>query len=233
MSFDRTEFLNTFAVVTDCIDDLMERKFNRLESCGEPNFYHEMNCAKITLLSMLKSNLLCCTDCKLHQTRIQMVFGEGNPAARIMFIGEGPGQHEDETGRPFVGKAGELLDKIIASMNLKREDVYIANVVKCRPPGNRNPENDEVLQCRKYLDLQIEIIRPMLIVALGSPAIKTLLDTDQGIVSLRGKFQKYKGIWVMPTFHPAYLLRNPDAKKDTWEDVKKIISFLKEIDVQL
>jgi len=233
MNFDRTEFLNTFAVVADRIDDFTEKKFKRLESCSDQDFYSEMLSAKITLLSMLQSNLLGCTDCKLHQKRIHMVFGEGNPSARIMFIGEGPGQTEDETGRPFVGKAGELLDKIIASMNLKRADVYIANVVKCRPPGNRNPENDEVLQCRKYLDLQIEIIRPVLIVALGSPAIKTLLETDQGIMSLRGKFQKYKGIWVMPTFHPAYLLRNPDAKKDTWEDVKKIISFLKEIDVQL
>lgn len=232
MEMDRSEFLNKYAVSADHIDSLVEKRFKKIEACKEEDLSSEIKDAKATLLAMHRGALIRCKDCKLHQNRTHMVYGEGNPDADIMFIGEGPGQREDETGRPFVGKAGELLDKIVASMEFNRSDVFIANVVKCRPPNNRDPENDEVLQCRKFLDKQIEILEPKLIIALGSPAIKTLLSTTQGIMSLRGHFQNYKGIPVMPTFHPAYLLRNPDAKKDTWEDIKKAIEFLKSNNVQ-
>jgi DNA polymerase len=171
-----------------------------------------------------------CRRCKLWSTRTNLVFGEGNPKAELMFIGEGPGADEDASGRPFVGRAGQLLTKMIEAIDLKREDVYIANVVKSRPPGNRAPERDEVEACIPYLFRQIAAIKPKLIVALGNPAMQSLLDTKVGITRMRGQFQPFPriaGIQVLPTFHPAYLLRSPDKKREAWEDLKKVRAFLR------
>lgn len=171
-----------------------------------------------------------CRRCKLASTRTNIVFGEGSPLAELMFVGEGPGADEDATGRPFVGRAGQLLTKMIEAIDLKREDVYIANVVKSRPPGNRAPESDEVKACIPFLLRQIAAIRPKIIVALGNPAMQALLNTKDGITKMRGQFRDYPripGIKVLPTFHPAYLLRSPDKKREAWEDLKKVRAFLR------
>lgn len=181
-------------------------------------------------LEDIRRDLGDCRRCKLWSTRTNIVFGEGNPKAELMFIGEGPGADEDASGRPFVGRAGQLLTKMIEAIDLKREDVYIANVVKSRPPGNRTPESDEVKACIPFLFRQIAAIRPKLIVALGNPAMQALLDTKIGITKMRGHFQDYPRmpeIKVMPTFHPAYLLRSPDKKREAWEDLKKVRAFLR------
>jgi DNA polymerase len=154
------------------------------------------------------------------------VFGVGNSDARLMFVGEGPGADEDEKGEPFVGRAGQLLTQIIKAMGLERDDVYIANVVKCRPPGNRNPEPDEIDACSPFLQAQIASIRPTVIVALGKFAAQTLLKTETPISRLRGQFHLRDGIAVMPTFHPSYLLRNPAAKREVWEDMKIVMKKL-------
>jgi DNA polymerase len=168
-----------------------------------------------------------CTRCKLHQLgRRQIVFGVGNPDADLMFVGEAPGGDEDVQGIPFVGRAGQLLTKIIEAIDLTRDEVYIANVIKCRPPGNRNPEPDEVETCRPFLFAQIDAIRPKVIVALGKFAAQTLLDTDDPISRLRGRVYDYRGAKLIPTFHPAYLLRNPSSKREVWEDMKKVRSLL-------
>lgn len=167
-----------------------------------------------------------CRKCKLYQGRTRIVFGVGNPRSEIVFVGEGPGRDEDLQGEPFVGDAGQLLTKIIESMGLKRQDVYIANVVKCRPPNNRNPEPDEIESCEPFLLRQLEIIKPKIICALGTFAAQTLLITKEKISSLRGNFYYYHDIKVMPTFHPAYLLRNPGDKKLVWEDIKKVMKEL-------
>jgi DNA polymerase len=178
-------------------------------------------------LASVREELGECTRCKLSKGRNAIVFGEGNPEARLVFIGEGPGQEEDQQGRPFVGAAGQLLtDIIVKGMQLKREDVYICNIVKCRPPGNRNPEPDEIEACEPFLIKQLQAIRPQCIVALGNVAVKTLLKTKAGITSLRGTWQTYQGIPLMPTFHPAYLLRTPGDKKLVWEDIKKVMAEL-------
>lgn len=163
-----------------------------------------------------------CTRCKLHEKRKNIVFGVGDPRARMMFVGEGPGADEDARGEPFVGRAGMKLDQMIAAIGLRREQVYIANVVKCRPPRNRDPEPDEVATCSPFLLEQIRAIRPAVIMTLGSPATKTLLRTSIGITKLRGQWQEFEGIPVMPTFHPAYLLRAYTVENRTkvWEDLK-------------
>jgi uracil-DNA glycosylase family 4 len=181
-------------------------------------------------LEDIRRDLGDCQRCKLWSTRTNIVFGEGNPKAELMFVGEGPGADEDATGRPFVGRAGQLLTKMIEAIDLKREDVYIANVVKSRPPGNRAPESDEVKACIPFLFRQIAAIRPKLIVALGNPAMQALLNTREGITKMRGHFKDYPhipGIKVLPTFHPAYLLRSPDKKREAWEDLKKVRAFLR------
>jgi uracil-DNA glycosylase len=186
-------------------------------------------------LEDIRRDLGDCKRCKLFSTRANIVFGEGAPRAELMFVGEGPGADEDATGRPFVGRAGQLLTKMIEAIDLKRDDVYIANVVKSRPPGNRAPESDEVKACIPFLFRQIAAIRPKLIVALGNPAMQALLDTKIGITKMRGQFQDCQhipGIKVLPTFHPAYLLRSPDKKREAWEDLKKVRAFLRgEIDL--
>jgi len=171
-----------------------------------------------------------CQRCKLWTTRTNIVFGEGSPRAELMFVGEAPGADEDATGRPFVGRAGQLLTKMIEAIGLKREDVYIANILKSRPPGNRNPEADESKACKPFLLRQITAIKPKLIVTLGNPATQGLLETKVGITKIRGEFQPYPrfpGIYVLPTFHPAYLLRSPDKKREAWEDLKKVRAFLR------
>ncbi|HEX5735029.1 MAG TPA: uracil-DNA glycosylase [Blastocatellia bacterium] len=177
-------------------------------------------------LEAIREDIGECVRCKLHEHRNNIVFGEGNPKAKLVFIGEGPGADEDATGRPFVGRAGQLLDKIIQAIGLKREDVYISNVVKCRPPGNRTPERDEVATCEQFLFRQLALIRPQVIVALGSPAFQCILRTKETITRARGEWRDWNGIKVMPTFHPAYLLRSPDKKREAWDDMKKVRDYL-------
>jgi uracil-DNA glycosylase len=166
-----------------------------------------------------------CTACVLHKGRKKVVFGDGNRNAQLVFVGEGPGADEDAQGLPFVGRAGQLLDKIIGAMKLQRKDVYICNVVKCRPPENRTPLPDEIGACQPFLTEQLELISPRVIVALGSPAAKTLLKTAQGIMSIRGKWFSYRGIPVMPTYHPAFLLRSytEENRRAVWEDMKRVL----------
>jgi DNA polymerase len=167
-----------------------------------------------------------CQRCKLSVGRKNLVFGVGNPAAHLVFVGEGPGADEDEQGEPFVGKAGQLLNKMIEAMGYRREDVYICNVVKCRPPGNRNPEPDEIAACEPFLKKQLAAIRPRMIVTLGKFAAQCLLRDDTPISRLRGQFRSYEGVPLMPTFHPAYLLRDPTKKKEAWEDLKAVMHEL-------
>ena len=180
-------------------------------------------------LDDIRRDLGDCRRCKLWSTRTNLVFGEGDPNAALMFVGEGPGADEDASGRPFIGRAGQLLTKMIEAIDMKREDVFIANVVKSRPPENRAPEKDESDACIPFLFRQINAIRPKLIVALGNPAMQSLLNTKEGITRMRGKLADYPridGIKVIPTFHPAYLLRSPDKKKEAWEDMKRVRDFL-------
>jgi DNA polymerase len=168
-----------------------------------------------------------CSRCKLHTLgRRQVVFGVGNPKAALMFVGEAPGADEDIQGEPFVGRAGQLLTKIIEAIGLRRDDVYIANVIKCRPPGNRNPEPDEVEQCEPFLFRQIDLIKPTVIVALGKFAAQSLLRTTEPITRIRGREYQYRDAILMPTYHPAYLLRNPASKREVWEDMKRVKAIL-------
>jgi len=168
-----------------------------------------------------------CRRCKLCSLgRTQIVFGKGNPKARLMFVGEAPGEEEDERGEPFVGRSGQLLTKIIEAIGLSREQVFIANVIKCRPPSNRNPEPDEVASCEPYLFRQIDVIQPKVIVPLGKFAAQSLLKTMDPITKLRGRQFDYRGAVLIPTFHPAYLLRNPSAKREVWDDMKKVREIL-------
>jgi uracil-DNA glycosylase len=169
-----------------------------------------------------------CVRCPLHQQRTNIVHTEGNRKARLMFVGEAPGADEDLQSRPFVGRAGQLLTKIIEAIGFKREEVLIGNVNRCRPPGNRAPTTEEAEMCKPFLLREIAAVRPDVIVVLGNTAMKNLLDTREGITKLRGKFQDYKGIKVMPTFHPAYLLRDPSKKRETWEDLKKVRDYIDE-----
>ena len=177
-------------------------------------------------LDSLKAEVLSCKRCSLHKTRRSVVFGAGNSKAQLMFIGEAPGEDEDIQGLPFVGRAGKLLTKIIEAMKLKREDVYIANILKCRPPNNRIPLPTEITECEDNVKRQVELIKPKVICTLGKFASQTLLRTQTPISVLRGHFQEYNGIKVMPTFHPAYLLRNPPDKKLVWADMKKVMKEL-------
>jgi DNA polymerase len=179
-------------------------------------------------LAALRAEIGDCTRCKLHAGRTHLVFGVGDPHARLMFVGEGPGADEDEQGEPFVGRAGQLLTQIIKAMGYERDQVYIANVVKCRPPNNRNPEPDEIGECEPFLMRQIDAIRPTAIVALGKFAAQTLLRTDAPISRLRGRFHPLGEAHVMPTFHPSYLLRTPAAKREVWEDMKQVMALLRE-----
>ena len=178
-------------------------------------------------LRALAAEVAACRKCGLCETRTQTVFSDGSPSARLLFVGEAPGADEDAQGVPFVGRAGQLLTKMIEDgMGLPRKDVYICNVLKCRPPDNRNPEPAEIAACRRYLETQIDTLRPDVIVALGKFAAQFLLETEEGIMRLRGTWGSYRGIPVMPTFHPSFLLRQPDRKREAWEDLLKVLGRL-------
>jgi len=182
----------------------------------------EKGCGSEPLLA-IRTGLGECTRCKLHGGRTRLVFGVGNPSAELMFVGEGPGADEDLQGEPFVGRAGQLLTKMIEAMGFARSEVYIANVVKCRPPGNRDPEPDEIETCEPFLKAQIAAIRPRVVVALGRFAVQTLLRDTTPVSKQRGRWREYEGVKLMPTFHPAYLLRNPAEKKPAWEDLQLVM----------
>ena len=211
-----------------------------LASGSETNFFPKLNeppekpasirtqHIPIETLDSLKKTVLSCTKCDLSKTRTNVVFGSGSLKAKLMFIGEAPGMQEDLQGIPFVGRAGQLLTKIIESIGLKRKDVYIANILKCRPPNNRNPLPTEIITCEEYLIKQIELIKPKIICTLGKFASQTLLRSTEPITRLRGKCYDHRGAKLMPTFHPAYLLRNPQDKRLVWEDMKKIRKILSE-----
>jgi uracil-DNA glycosylase len=202
-------------------DEKLNFKKKKIEDSEDINISNYEN------LDKLKEIVLDCKKCELSKFRNKVVFGEGNPNAKLLFIGEGPGEEEDKTGRPFVGRAGKLLTKIIEAMELTRDDVFIANIVKCRPPGNRNPKDEEIKACYPYLANQILLIKPKIIVTLGSPATCTMFNDKIKISKIRGQFFDWKdGIKLLPTYHPAYLLRNPKEKKAVWEDMKKVMNFL-------
>ena len=178
-------------------------------------------------LEEIRADLGECQRCPLGRTRTNLVFGSGNPKASLVFVGEGPGRREDEKGEPFVGEAGLLLNRILFAMGLEREDVYICNVIKCRPPQNRNPEDEEIAACEPFLTRQLNAINPDVLVALGKFAAQTLLQDKTPIGKLRGEWRSYKGIDLMPTFHPAYLLRNPGYKRELWQDMKHVMQRLR------
>lgn len=189
----------------------------------------KISVTQTTTLDELRAFIGDCTRCRLCQGRKKLVFGVGNPKAQLMFIGEGPGADEDEQGEPFVGRAGQLLTKIIQAMGFERKDIYIGNVVKCRPPNNRNPELDEIALCLPFLKQQVAIINPKVIMCLGKFASQTILETQLPISKIRGTFREMDGRLIMPTFHPAYLLRNPEMKRVMWEDCKKVMAKLQEL----
>ncbi|MCY0879882.1 MAG: uracil-DNA glycosylase [Firmicutes bacterium] len=185
---------------------------------------------KAERLDDLRPKVLACRACGLRDAATQVVFGEGSPNARLVFIGEGPGADEDRLGRPFVGRAGQLLDRMIAAMGMTRfDDVYILNVVKCRPPGNRTPTPEEWTTCRPHLEQQLDILDPAIIVLLGSTALKALIDPTLRITQMRGQWIERGGRWWMPTYHPAALLRNPSLKRETWEDLKRVLDKYREL----
>lgn len=196
-------------------------------------FHHDMVCnwgshrlSSPESLEAIRSDLTDCRRCGLSAKRTQIVFGDGCDQARLVFVGEGPGYEEDKQGKPFVGAAGRLLNRILEAMHLSREDVYICNIVKCRPPNNRNPKPDEISTCVPFLKRQLRAIKPEFICALGKFAAQTLLQTEEPISKLRGRFHVYQGIPVMPTYHPAYLLRNPGSKRDVWNDMQQLMKCL-------
>jgi uracil-DNA glycosylase len=184
----------------------------------------------IAALDAILSDIGDCRRCKLAPARKNLVFGSGNPKAKLMFVGEAPGADEDEQGLPFVGRAGQLLTRIIEAMELRREDVFICNILKCRPPGNRNPETDEIAACEGFLFRQIEAVKPRVIVALGAFGAQTLLRTTEAIGRLRGQLVDYRGIKLMATFHPAYLLRNPIEKRKVWEDMQMVRNYIRSLE---
>lgn len=191
-----------------------------------PGLFDAANKIENDTLLRIREDIGDCTRCKLHKRRNKIVFGDGNPKAQLVFIGEGPGADEDVQGLPFVGRAGKLLTQMIEAMGLQRKDVYICNVVKCRPPENRAPEPDEVEVCSPYLVRQIDVINPKVLVCLGAVAAKTLLQTTRGITQFRGQWLEWRGRKLMATYHPAYLLRNPPAKADVWKDLQKVMEEL-------
>jgi len=191
-----------------------------------PSLFEAVDKVKDDTLLKIREDLGDCTRCKLHKGRNKIVFGDGNPKAQLVFVGEGPGADEDAQGLPFVGRAGKLLTQMIEAMGLQRSDVYICNVVKCRPPENRAPEPDEVAACSPFLMRQIDSIHPKVIVCLGATAAKTILNTARGISQFRGEWLEWRGHKLMATYHPAYLLRNPPAKADVWKDLQKVMAEL-------
>ena len=214
------EYLQIVATVREYVEEQMQLGFTELLEPKQQSKFADFD------FEQLRGEAMGCTRCELHKGRKTVVFGTGSESADLMFIGEAPGADEDRQGEPFVGRAGQLLTKIIEAMGLTRDEVYIANVIKCRPPGNRNPTPFEVEACEPFLLRQIELIQPKVICALGSFAMQTLLRTNQKISKLRGQFHDYHEIKVMPTYHPAFLLRNPHAKREVWEDMQKVMAEL-------
>lgn len=197
-----------------------------LSKASAPSLFEAVDKIVDDTLLKVRSDLGECTRCKLHSTRHTIVFGDGNPKAELVFVGEGPGADEDAQGLPFVGRAGKLLTQMIEAMGLQRKDVYICNVVKCRPPENRQPEEDEISTCSPFLLRQIDVIAPKVIVCLGAVAAKTLLETNRGISQFRGQWLEFRGRKLIATYHPAYLLRNPNAKGEVWKDLQKVMVVL-------
>ena len=191
-----------------------------------PSLFEVVNRVQDDTLLKIREDMGDCTRCKLHKGRNKIVFGDGSSKAQLVFVGEGPGADEDAQGLPFVGRAGKLLTQMIEAMGLQRKDVYICNVVKCRPPENRTPEPDEVATCSPYLLRQIDVINPKVLVCLGAVAAKTLLETNRGITQFRGQWLQWRGRKLMATYHPAYLLRNPNAKGEVWKDLQKVMTEL-------
>ena len=200
------------------------RFLTAIKSMGIDHYVWE-KAEPVTLLSLQKK-VKGCMNCSLHETRKSVVFGEGSDKARVVFVGEAPGEEEDLQGRPFVGRAGKLLDELIEKVGLARADVYICNVLKCRPPGNRDPEEGEVEACRDYLVTQLKLIRPRIICTLGRHAYNTLMGTDERITKVRGVLTRYEGVPLLPTYHPSFLLRNSDRLKEAHEDMEKLRTFL-------
>jgi uracil-DNA glycosylase len=197
-----------------------------LPAAAEASLFEASNKIAGDTLLKIREDLGECTRCKLHKTRNKIVFGDGSAKAQLVFVGEGPGADEDAQGLPFVGRAGKLLTQMIEAMGLQRGDVYICNAVKCRPPGNRQPEKDEVDACSPYLFRQLDALQPKAIVCLGATAAQTLLQTNRSISQFRGQWLDFRGFKMMPTYHPAYLLRNPAAKGDVWKDLQKVMAEL-------
>ena len=202
------------------------KKLEAFPRSSSVSLFDSMNKIANDSLPAILSDIGDCTRCKLHRGRTRLVFGDGNPKAELVFVGEGPGRDEDVQGLPFVGRAGKLLTQMIEAMGLQRQDVYICNVVKCRPPENRTPEKDEVETCSPFLLRQLDAISPKVIVCLGSVAAQTLLETNRGISHFRGEWLDFRGRKLMATYHPAYLLRNPSAKGEVWKDLQKVMAVL-------
>ena len=221
---------NTVALLDEVLRSLQMHRDEGISGfdCGDGaaglmDRWHEPLQQGSDTLEAIRNDLGDCRRCALCGRRRHIVFGVGNPEAQLVFVGEGPGRDEDRQGEPFVGAAGELLNRIIQAMKLTREQVYIANIVKCRPPGNRNPEASEITTCLPFLERQLKTLNPRFIVALGKVAAQTLLGCQEPITRLRGKFYDYHGIQLLPTYHPAYLLRNPAAKRDVWADMQMLM----------
>jgi uracil-DNA glycosylase family 4 len=223
----RSQIIKTIDALTHTLQDLAEKGHRGFDcSAGSLEKMAEWGAApqrRCEILQDIRLDLGDCQRCRLAKDRKNIVFGSGSPSAKLVFVGEGPGFEEDQQGEPFVGPAGQLLTKIIGAIHLSREQVYICNIVKCRPPRNRNPQPDEIKTCFQFLNRQIAAIRPDFICALGTIAAQTLLNTAKSISRLRGRFHDYKGIKLLPTYHPAYLLRNPAKKRDVWQDMKMLM----------
>lgn len=214
------------AMPTKKVDRPAAEPVQPLSVVGGPSLFESNARVEGDTLERIRADIGECTRCKLHRSRNRIVFGDGNPRAKLVFIGEGPGEEEDRQGLPFVGRAGKLLTQMIEAMGLKRGDVYIANVVKCRPPQNRTPEKDETETCGPFLERQLAVIAPQVIVSLGNVATQELLRTTEPMARLRGKWFSLRGAKLLPTYHPAYLLRNPNAKGVVWEDLQKVMAEL-------
>lgn len=239
-SSDKKEIVDLCAQVRGLLQDFEHLGINEvfiqdpphdLPRCpigARPSGDEKMACRPETL-EEIAAELHNCQRCSLSKRRRNVVFGVGDPKAQLVFVGEGPGREEDEKGEPFVGEAGRLLDRILFAMGLRRDQVYICNVVKCRPPGNRDPLPEEIEHCEPYLRRQLAAINPRVIVALGRFAVQTLLRDSAPISRLRGHWREYEGIALMPTFHPAFLLRNPAMKREVWEDMKQVLHRLREL----
>ena len=219
------EYLQVVATVREFVEEQIQLGFTELAET-EPAEPEEQSPFADFDMGRLRHEATACERCELHATRTTVVFGTGNESADLMFVGEAPGADEDRQGEPFVGRAGQLLTKIIEAMGFTRDEVYIANVLKCRPPGNRNPKPIEIETCEPFLIKQVELIEPKVICALGSFAAQALLHTNEAISRLRGRFHDYHGAKLMPTYHPAFLLRNPQSKREVWEDMKQVMAEL-------